>query len=208
MIGLIVSGRPAQSFESVPGDATQTRFISTITDADSINHIVVFLSQPLPEGVGAGVHFSWPGAGSAAQEWTYLGCLTNAKPSAIYKIVKPKRLDPAEGSGDSIQQPQSPAIVMFGGAPNPHLAAVGVSLEPLTALESMQLPPTDAVQKTNLQEFCGKMLDSFVNYAMSFAVANPANPNDVYVPMKTITGWFEKYKRRLETDPNFWKSSS
>jgi hypothetical protein len=43
-----------QTFESVAGDLTQTRFFSTIPEADSINHIVVFLSQPLPDGFGAG----------------------------------------------------------------------------------------------------------------------------------------------------------
>ena len=104
--------------------------------------------------------------------------------------------------------PASTALAMFGGAPNPHMATVGVSCEPLQTLQAMQAPPREPVQQTNLQEFCGKMLDNFVNYTMSFAVTNPANPNDVYVPMKTITGWFEKYKRRLESDPNFWKSST
>ena len=41
-----------QSFEPVAGD--QLRFVAAIADADSINHIVVFLTQPLPDGIGAG----------------------------------------------------------------------------------------------------------------------------------------------------------
>jgi hypothetical protein len=49
MFGLIVSGRPVQTeFQPI----SEVQFVATIPDADSINHIVVFLTGaiPFPEG--------------------------------------------------------------------------------------------------------------------------------------------------------------
>ncbi|GAV05476.1 hypothetical protein RvY_15605 [Ramazzottius varieornatus] len=200
MIGLLVSGRPVQSFKPVPGD--QSRFMAAITDADAINHIVVFLTLPLPEGIGAGVHFSWPDTGDAAPDWTYLGFLSNQKPSAIYKIIKPRK-SAMEKDG----MPQSSALVAFGPS-RPHQAGVGISLEPLVNLSSVTASAsTETVQKTSMEQFCQKMLDSFANYALSFAIQNPANPDESYVPTKAVTMWVDSFKRKLEADPNFWKGS-
>jgi len=50
MFGAVVSGRLVQSFEQVG----ETQFLTTIHDADNINHIVVFMTGtvPFPQGMG------------------------------------------------------------------------------------------------------------------------------------------------------------
>lgn len=49
-----------------------THLIFSIEDAQSINHISVFMTgqQPFPEGYAATVHFLWPGEG---MDWRLLG---------------------------------------------------------------------------------------------------------------------------------------
>ncbi|KAJ9586005.1 hypothetical protein L9F63_020343 [Diploptera punctata] len=78
MFGAVVSGRLVQSFEQV-GEA---QFLTTIHDADNINHIVVFLTGtvPFPQGMGGLVYFSWPDP-NAPPTWQLLGYLAEDKPS-------------------------------------------------------------------------------------------------------------------------------
>ncbi|KAI1297289.1 Protein OPI10 -like protein [Halotydeus destructor] len=93
MFGVVVSGRlPQVDFENVD----QNKFLITIPEAGSINHVVVFMtgSAAFPPGMGASVYFSWPDP-NMPPSWQYLGILSNDKPSAIYKITKLK------GFGDS-----------------------------------------------------------------------------------------------------------
>lgn len=88
---------------------SETQLLTTILDANNINHIVIFLTGalPLPEGMaGLGnylifkvfscvicfiVYFSWPDP-NAPPNWQLLGHISNAKPSAIFKISSLKKL--------------------------------------------------------------------------------------------------------------------
>jgi hypothetical protein len=89
LFGVIVSGRLVQTnFEQVD----TAKFLVTIPNADSINHVVLFLTglQPLPPNMAAAVHFSWPDP-NAPPAWRYLGFVCNDKPSAIFKITNLKK---------------------------------------------------------------------------------------------------------------------
>lgn len=64
------------------------QYFLTLEDAQSINHVVVFLTGQVPfsEGFGGSIYFGWPAEGGVS--WQLLGFITNDKPSAIFKITK------------------------------------------------------------------------------------------------------------------------
>lgn len=55
-----------------------------------------------------------------------------------------------------------------------------------------------------------KMPRNFVNHIYSFAVSmpNPQEPlrNIDFVPLKAVQEWFDTFQRRLQMNPNYWKS--
>ena len=84
MFGLIVAGRlVSTNWEQI----SATNVVSEIPDADSVNHLVVFLtgSIPFPDGMGGAVYFCWPPPGGGEQSWQLLGTINNNKPSAIFR---------------------------------------------------------------------------------------------------------------------------
>ena len=70
---------------------SETELLFVVPSCDDVNHVVVFLtgSQPLPEGVVAGIYLHWP---KPTPGWFLLGHINNEKPSAIYKIAKVSHL--------------------------------------------------------------------------------------------------------------------
>lgn len=53
------------------------------------------------------------------------------------------------------------------------------------------------------------MLENFFNYVSSFAITQSnmePNPQETYVPLSTLQKWYTNFERRLEQNPNFWKS--
>ncbi|XP_034184801.1 protein OPI10 homolog [Osmia lignaria lignaria] len=196
MLGIIVSGRLVQTdFQQIG----ENQFLITVPDADNINHIVVFLTGtiPFPDGTGGAVYFSWPDP-TAPPNWQFLGYISNVKPSAIFKISTLKKNHEFENSN----------LGIFGVGKISHVAQIGVSVEPLGAIEQLAASVTEATSNSFL-EFVQKMLTSFLNYVTSFSVTQAQmapNPNENYVPLSTIQGWYETFERRLQQNPNFWKA--
>ncbi|GFT76486.1 protein OPI10 homolog, partial [Nephila pilipes] len=140
-------------------------------------------------------YFSWPDP-NAAPSWQLLGFISNTKPSAIFKISKLK-------SDSNMTTP-------FGVQPISHVAQIGISIEPLQQLE-LQTPITTSTPSNmdSFMEFTNKMLENFVNYICSFAVApNQITPNtsENFIPINTVQQWYLNFQRRLQQNPNFWKS--
>lgn len=55
MIGVIAAGRPVQTeFQEID----ESHILFNLPDADNINHIVIFITQPFPENFGGAVYFS------------------------------------------------------------------------------------------------------------------------------------------------------
>jgi len=196
MLGIIVAGRLVQTdFQQVD----ENQFLITIPDADNINHIVVFLigTIPLPDGMGGTVYFSWPDP-NAPPNWQFLGYISNAKPSAIFKILNLKKNHEFENSN----------LGIFGVGKISHFAQIGVSIEPLAVIEQ-QVATVAATTTNSFLEFVQKMLTNFVNYVTSFTVTQAQmtpNPTENFVPLSTLQGWYETFERRLQQNPNFWKS--
>jgi len=143
------------------------------------------------------VYFSWPDA-NAPPNWQFLGYVSNAKPSAIFKISNLKKNHEFENSN----------VGIFGIGKISHVAQIGVSVEPLAIIE--QQAATVAATTTNtFVDFVQKMLTSFVNYVTSFTVTQTQmtpNPTENFVPLSTLHSWYETFERRLQQNPNFWKS--
>ncbi|XP_069693114.1 protein OPI10 homolog [Periplaneta americana] len=198
MFGAVVSGRLVQSFEQV-GEA---QFVTTIHDADNINHIVVFLTGtiPFPQGMGGLVYFSWPEP-CAPPTWQLLGHLAEDKPSAIFKISSLKK-GPL-GSGDV-----GPNMNTFGGQLFSHNAQIGISVEPILQVQQQSALVTSQTT-SNFMQFCQKMLENFLNYASSFGVTQAQmtpNPNETFIPLSVLQSWYNNFERRLQQNPNFWRT--
>lgn len=167
MFGVIVSGRLAQvDFQNVEAN----KFLITLPDADTINHIVVFMTGtlPFPPAMGGSVYFSWPDPNSPPQ-WQLLGFISNDKPSAIFKITKLKSSGDSITNGFGYLQP----IVS-------HNAQIGISIEPLSAI-SQQTPSlsTNGTTVNNFATFTRKTAEHLFNYVSSFAQPVPNSTNQV-----------------------------
>jgi hypothetical protein len=130
-------------------------------------------------------------------KWIYLGKISNLKPSAIFRIANLKHDD-------------TMGVTPFCGMPGlqqsmANLAMIGISVEPEIQIDALT-PATDTktTSASSYVEFTQKMLENFFNYASSFAKDAPDGQQ--YFPIGTLHQWFDNFKRRLEANPNFWKS--
>ncbi|KAF7994877.1 hypothetical protein HCN44_004349 [Aphidius gifuensis] len=194
MLGIIATGRLVQTdFVQV----SENKFLINVPDADSINHIVVFLTGTIPfaDGMGGAVYFSWPDP-NAPPNWQFLGYISNQKPSAIFKISNLKKNHEFENSKLSI----------FGEKIS-HVAQIGISVEPLSVIEPQAAAVATATSNTFI-DFSQKMITSFLNYVSSFSITQGqmvVNPTENFVPLSVVQGWYETFERRLQQNPNFWR---
>jgi protein Hikeshi len=81
MLGVLVSGRlPQTNYHQV----SPNKIVFLLDNATDIHNISVFMTgtQPFPQGMGAVVYFSWP----PYEHWSYLGWITNDKPSIMLRV--------------------------------------------------------------------------------------------------------------------------
>lgn len=198
MFGILVAGRMVQTdFERI-GDK---QFLITIPGADAVNYVAVFMTgtMPFPEGMAGLVYFSWPDPESPPQ-WQLTGYLSNEKPSCVFKISNLKR-------GYSMEQ--QAGILQFEQQNVPHVAQIGISVEPLDVVQQqMTLIDRTAQNQALFTEFTQKMLQNFLNFVSSFAVTQAQmtpNPNETFVPLSVLQTWYQNFQRRMELNPNFWQ---
>nr|CAD2159585.1 unnamed protein product [Meloidogyne enterolobii] len=208
VFGLIIAGRMVQTdFTALK----EMEYMIEIQDAESINHLVIFLTglSPLPVNYGGSIYMSWTPIGGERQ-WNYLGFISNEKPSALFKI----------GQLTKHTQQQNPQNFSFNASnintnifnnSAVHSALIGVKVEPMIEIlrRNENEETSTSEQLSSLALFPEKMLRNFVNFMHSFAVSFP-KPNttqyEEYVPAKSVTEWYTNFKRRLEANPNFWKT--
>ncbi|KAH7729408.1 hypothetical protein AAVH_02883 [Aphelenchoides avenae] len=202
VFGVLVSGRlPQTNFVQ----AGETEFVIEIPNATAVNHLCVFLTgaQPFPVDTGGSVYLRLPSADSGPA-WHYLGFICNEKPSAIFRIGQLNK--PASNQdGLFTGTGMASAIVPSGSA------QVGIQVEPLASIQA-KIPAqgTAASQQSSQYEFADKMLRNFANYAQSYLISMPRldNPTTTaeYIEAKVFDKWFTEFQRRLQQNPNFWKS--
>uniref|UniRef100_A0A1B6LN33 Uncharacterized protein n=1 Tax=Graphocephala atropunctata TaxID=36148 RepID=A0A1B6LN33_9HEMI len=198
MFGIIVSGRMVQINFEVIGER---QFLSVVTDADNVNHIVIFMTGqlPFPDGMAGLIYFSWPDP-DAPPNWQLLGYISNDKPSVVFKISGlKKKADVQRGFLQFMQQTIS------------HNAQIGISVESADVVQQ-QVSMLEA-NKPNTQaqfiEFSQKMLENFINYATSFTITQAQmvpNPSESYIPVSAIQNWYQNFERRFAMNPYFWQS--
>lgn len=181
-------------------------FVLGLDHVDSINHVVVFLTGQVPftQGFGGAIYFGWPSPETGGISWQFLGYISNDKPSAIFKLAKVK---PSEMVRNPFSQQLMQTMVSSQSNAN---AQIGILVEPL--MEIGQKTPSldvEASKVAGFTEFSQKMLESFFNYASSFAV-NPGqsvmDSSATYIPIDVLQKWYTNFERRLHTNPNFWKT--
>eukprot|EP01112_Ceratiomyxa_fruticulosa_P013394 TRINITY_DN3769_c0_g2_i1.p1 TRINITY_DN3769_c0_g2~~TRINITY_DN3769_c0_g2_i1.p1 ORF type:complete len:210 (-),score=47.48 TRINITY_DN3769_c0_g2_i1:316-945(-) len=207
MFGILVAGRLVQTTMT---QVDTMRYVFSIDDAQSINHLVVFMlgTVPFPEGFGGSIYFGWP----PYTQWQFLGYITNNKPSAVFRLKNKS----GQGGGIDVQMDQqAPKVV----------AQVGISIEPMANIESQsqsqaivtaQTSAVSTIQIADMLEFSQRLLKNFVNYALSFTttVTVPSSSSfsgstqQSVVPTTVVEKWFESFSRKLQNDPFFWKKDS
>ncbi|CAK9300281.1 unnamed protein product [Gordionus sp. m RMFG-2023] len=218
------------NFEKV----SDTQILFNITDASTINHIVVFLTGEIafPENMGGSVFFHVSQDSLEPNlQWKYIGYLSNEKPSAIFKISDKSKITSSFTSSLPQHKP----------------AQVGISIDSLTNILSleqlhhpqinnsaiMQLSQNHTPNNDEKVEYCVKMLQNFYHYASSFAASgesiknalslqtfDPQNTDNLniatiskdgrstYFPTSALEQWYKNFMNKIKINPNFWKSIS
>ena len=148
------------------------------------------------------MYFRWPEPDLATPPvWQLLGFLSNSKPSSIYKITGLKK---------SLAGSMNPSPFGINQSGIHHHAQIGISIEPLSLI-STQSPSaiTEPTNTTTFQEFAERTLQNLFNYVASFAVTQAQmtpNPTENYIPMSALRTWYTNFLRKLELNPQFWRS--
>ena len=188
--------------------ASENQFFLVLEQAQSVGHVVVFLTGGVPfsPGFAGAIYFGWP-APEGDITWQYLGYISNEKPSAIFKLAKVKQSDTAS----------NPFAGSTFGSIAQTTALVGISVESVDEIVA-KTPAANTVPSTvtSYTEFCTKMVENFYNYATSFAVGQTdivmtvsqtgGNSNQNYIPTQAFTNWYELFTKRFAANPDFWKT--
>ncbi|ORZ12392.1 hypothetical protein BCR42DRAFT_483698 [Absidia repens] len=205
MFGCIAAGRLVQTNLQ---QVDVNKYVFELSDAQSVNHLVVFLLGTIPfePGFGATVHLLWPN-----KDWQLLGGLSNDKPSAIFRI-----------NGKT----NTSSNIMMEAAAASTTATLGISIEPLATVEqhlatlqntAVAKPPTAAATAVSMSEvgqMASRVIENLYNYVTSFSVQElPMNGIPLgqltehgYLPVHAFQTWYNNLSRKLANDPNYLSS--
>eukprot|EP00048_Salpingoeca_helianthica_P004465 m.77074 g.77074 ORF g.77074 m.77074 type:complete len:198 (-) comp13204_c0_seq1:20-613(-) len=196
MFGLVAAGR---LLDTNAQQVDVNKFVFPLPDPESIKHIAVMMlgTVPLDPDFGAAVYLCW---NNPDPLWLYLGFISNEKPSAMYKI------DFKAAVGDGGANPFGAAFMQASSGVQ---AQVGLSIEPLATLRELVPATSKGPHIADMAFFTQKMLESFYNFAASFALtpyqASSGPASETYFPTSTLQRWHERFLQRLQQDPGFWK---
>ncbi|TIB99224.1 UPF0220-domain-containing protein [Wallemia mellicola] len=182
MFGCIAAGRLVQTDLQ---QVDETHFTFTLSKPEELNHVVIFLTGQIafPEGIGATVHFLFPGY---EKGWQLLGKLSNDKPSAIFRL-----------RGSAIPSKLSSNTLNTVNNNNTQ-AIIGISVEPINQVDSqtMALTPTNTISaKSNeSQEVAKRILENLFEFLSGFAHVGP----ETLIPLSTLQQWYNKVLTKLQ----------
>lgn len=195
----------------------QTKFVFNIANASNISYITIFILPNSPfvdNNYTALIYFQLPQSGGSSPEYKLLGGINPNKPSAIYKLNN--NTNKGSKTVDDID------MDMNDGGPidlsDKTTINIGISIEPTPQAEqlihqskisnSTSLVPANkttgassAATTTSLPNNTATMANKIVghayNYLASFIDASGK------VPIKAFDNWWDKFKTKLQNNPNF-----
>ncbi|KAI5967813.1 hypothetical protein KGF57_000280 [Candida theae] len=219
IFGAICSGRPMVLAEQVD----QTKFVINVPNASNISYITIFILPNSPfvdDNFTALVYFQLPpdsgATGSASTggtpEFKLLGGINPRKPSAIYKIsnIHPTSKRPDDGmdlemgSGEPIDLTDSVSInIGISIEPTPQAEQIILQSKQSSNSNSNALVPTSRAQHptTNTPDSTAKLANKIVGHAYNY-LASFIDPQGK-VPIKAFDTWWDKFKAKLQNNPNF-----
>ena len=176
---------------------------------------------------------AWPPAYSAAiylqfkddttGQWNYLGSIGEGKDSAFFKVKVPEsianRFEVLTASlGISIVPTFNlPTTINISSNINSNISGnstLSLSLSSSSSLSSSLIAsliaskpslvsPSSSEAAINSLLLARKLLENFVNYALSFSQSFPTSPDtkESFIPAKIITDWYNGTVRRAQLDP-------
>lgn len=189
MFGAVCSGRPIQLASQVEAN----KYVITIPNGMNVNFITIFLlpNQQFDDNYTALVYIQLPNS-----EFNLLGGLNTGKPSAIYKL----------NNKDNANSGVMDDIDMNVDGSNNQVINIGISIE-LNAAAEIQLqsiaknPATSTstalVKPNDTANLANKIVGHAYNYLGGFI------DNSGKVPIKAFDTWWDKFKIKLQNNPNF-----
>jgi hypothetical protein len=84
-----------------------------------------------------------------------------------------------------------------------HVAQIGISVEPMSEIN--QQTPALGPSAEDFAAFALKTAENLFNYVSSFSRYIPGTSEQI-VPLNSVQNWYQNYLRKIEINPNFWKS--
>eukprot|EP00118_Oscarella_pearsei_P007550 m.37431 g.37431 ORF g.37431 m.37431 type:complete len:202 (+) comp32377_c0_seq3:1159-1764(+) len=199
LFGYIAAGRLIQTNCEQIAD---NQFVFTVPDIDHVNHVVVFLTgaAPLPDGFAAAIYI----VRTDREQWNlqYVGFIANHKPSAIFKLGRPK------SQQEAIRNPFGSGLL--SAVEELTAGQIGISVEPLDQiLQLIADRNTEVATRDAFSQITSKLLENFSEYAASFAITQAQmvpSASEAFIPVSALNSWVAKIERRLAENPNFWKT--
>lgn len=98
----------------------------------------------------------------------------------------------------------------------PHVAQIGISLEPLAIVSQLNSDPSVSggdpnEQRSKFEQFATRTAENLFNYCTSFAntleyFAASGQGSQQFVPLATINEWYKRFTRNFEANPSFWQN--
>lgn len=147
---------------------------------DQIKEMCIFLLNnfTLPADKALAVYVQSPGS-----QFVYCGAVTIARPSAVLALLWPE-----PGSQAQFQLPADAA---------PLSAKIGVSVQDLSSLPSLDIAAEKKIEHTAL-----KVGENLFNFMQSFCGVDGSK---LIVPMDILDRWFKKFQERAKRDPDYLK---
>ena len=187
--GLVIPGRPVVTTPDCV--VSPTREVYNVPDAERVKNIAVFLTgaAALPESMGAAVFFAWP----PYQSWRFLGHLSAAKPSAVFRANS----DIGARAIAAVAQHVT-AQLALELAPLDQIEAAATALQQRDgrSLSTQSLDYEDA------ERLPQRMAQHFFNYCTGFAAAQPVpQPGVQWAPVRVFDSWMESVVARTKQNP-------
>ena len=183
-IGIVIPGRAVVTAPSAV--LSPTREVFNVPDAECVKSVAVFLTGAvaLPENVGAAVFFAWP----PCQSWRFLGHLSAAKPSAVFRANSDVG---ARAIAAVARHVTAQIMVELAPLEQVEALATGTQQRDGRSLSTQSLDYEDA------ERLPRRMAEHFFHYCTGFATAQPTpQPGVQWAPVRVFDSWMKSVVER------------